>query len=382
MNSNENMNTEAVLEDDLISRKRPRLNLLDQVESETVKAVHSDIGDSRIEHQAILDMSLSAEEQEEARRMQEIAMRAEARAAARHAQLNQRRAEDTAVGDSTRFSSDMKALESSTTTNQIQVDSTSSIIFKPESENSSINESGKSESHVVKATGTAPAKFLTKAEREQLALERLNAQRIETEKKSKEAEKAHKKFITGQAEDDRRREAKLALRKQEEDRLRREKEEKKESKELDHEINAIRDHYLGTVEKKRRVVRPSEKFQKIFQFEWEEQDDTGRNDVNPLYNNRIKINSLFGRGYMGGIDLKQQRENSQFLASLSTKRITDLTASGFMDREGNTGGPQSTSDLQQRALGMIQQQQRSASASGPIMGRQQDSFGLHWSDKV
>ena len=53
-----------------------------------------------------------------------------------------------------------------------------------------------------------------------------------------------------------------------------------------------------------QITRASEKFARIFQFDWEEDDDTSKNDKNPLYNERQHINPLFGRGYIAGVDLR------------------------------------------------------------------------------
>lgn len=279
---------------------------------------------------------VTAEEREEARRMAEIAARAEARAQARQAELEATAAAKPAISAT-----------------KILQQGLSSFGGPPKV-----------------AASVAPAKFLTKKEREQLALERLNNQRVEVERRQQEAEMSHSRFVTGQTEEDRRREARLQKVREEEDRLRRQKEENKEVKEMDHEVRAIRDHYLGAKEQKRRVVRQSEKFQKIFQFDWEAADDTARNDLNPLYNNRTKINSLFGRGYIGGIDLKEQREKSSFFSTLSSKRIAEMQL--------QTGGSDglSASELQQRARDMLR---RSEVAKRGDESR--DSFGKHWSDK-
>ena len=78
----------------------------------------------------------------------------------------------------------------------------------------------------------------------------------------------------------------------------RQKEENKETKELENEIKAIRNHYLSVPEKKRKITKASEKFAKIFQFDWEADDDTAKNDYNPLYSKKTKVNPLFGRGYV------------------------------------------------------------------------------------
>jgi ATP-dependent RNA helicase DDX23/PRP28 len=296
----------------------------------------SDIASSRKrprDDEPDLPIGMAPEEEAEARRMEEIAKRAEARAAAKLLLQQQQQQLEVPVA----------------------VETAKNI-----------------ESHVPKADNVVAAKFLTKAEREKLAMERLNQKREEAEQAKAEAAIAHKRFVTGQVEEERRRQARLEQQRQEEERQRREKEEKKESKELDHEIKAIRDHYLGTEQRKRKVVRPSDKFQKIFKFDWEEEDDTGRNDVNPLYHNRVKINSLFGRGYLGGIDLKEQRQTSHFLTALSSKRIMDMQ-SADKDSLGLTA-----EELQERVRGVIS---RGGLTGGASHSSSDDMFGQHWSEK-
>jgi hypothetical protein len=59
---------------------------------------------------------------------------------------------------------------------------------------------------------------------------------------------------------------------------------------------------MGIKEKKRRFVKPSEKFK--FVFEWDLSEDTSR-DYNPLYNNPLEARPQFGRGYFGGIDKRE-----------------------------------------------------------------------------
>jgi ATP-dependent RNA helicase DDX23/PRP28 len=166
--------------------------------------------------------------------------------------------------------------------------------------------------------------FLSKKDREALALQRLQSKREEEEAKIKEQIIAHERFVTGKTVEDRKREERLRREEEERERERRQKEESKDILEHDHEIKAIREHYLGGVEKKRKILKPSEKFTRIFQFDWEETDDTTRNDLNPLYNNRVKINALFGRGYIAGVDQREQRKQSNFLVALSEKRLKEV----------------------------------------------------------
>jgi ATP-dependent RNA helicase DDX23/PRP28 len=285
---------------------------------------------------------MTPEEQEEARRMADIAARAEARAMARQAE---------------------KSNAASSSSSSAPADSNSIP--------AEANPSDRAAPQKVADTAVPASKFISKKDREQLALERLNKARLETEQRMKEAETSHTRFVTGQTVDEKRREARLQKERDEDDRQRRQKQENKEVKEFDHEIKAIRDHYLGVKEQKRRVVRPSEKFQKIFQFEWEAVDDTGRNDLNPLYNNRVKINSLFGRGYIGGIDLKEQREKSNFLTTLSGKRIAEMQG-------GDSGSGMSEREMQARAKEMLH---KSEVANRSIVHSGKDRMGSHWTDK-
>lgn len=210
-------------------------------------------------------------------------------------------------------------------------------------------------------------------------MQRLEAKRAENEAKLKEAQIAHDNFISGKTIDDRKREERLAREREERERERRVKDESKESKEHDHEVKAIREHYLGGGEKKRKITKPSDKFAKIFQFDWEETDDTARNDVNPLYNKRVKINALFGRGYIAGVDQKEQRRDSNFLMTLSEKRINEVNGqegeSEYLTEEQKKerarAREEAAEQFRQRRLQELQ-----------TLDKQVDSkMGKHWSDK-
>jgi ATP-dependent RNA helicase DDX23/PRP28 len=217
------------------------------------------------------------------------------------------------------------------------------------------------------------AKFLTKADRERLALERLAKQRSDAERAELEAKQLHDRFVTGEAAEARRREARRQAREAEEERERREREEKKAAREVDHEIQAIREQYLGGGEKKRKIFSMQDKFQKVFKFDWDADEDTARNDLNPLFINRVKINSLFGRGYIGGVDPKEQRQNSNFLVALSSKRVNESRgaglAAGDMPSDRPIVAPPVLTDASFGAPG-----RRLAGARGDL--------GLHWSEKA
>ncbi|KAJ1425268.1 P-loop containing nucleoside triphosphate hydrolase protein [Ochromonadaceae sp. CCMP2298] len=227
------------------------------------------------------------------------------------------------------------------------------------------------------ATSAKPT-FLTKKQREELALQRLESKRDEQETKMKDVQTAHQNFITGKTLDDRRREERLARDREEEDRKRREREESKEAKEHDHEVIAIRQHYLGGAEKKRRITKPSDKFAKVFQFDWEATDDTAKDDVNPLYNNRMKINALYGRGYIAGVDQKEQRKDSSFLLTLSEKRMQEASN---MERESDLTEGQKRDRLKQRERATADFKQRRKHELQEIDEQVENKMGRHWSDK-
>jgi len=72
----------------------------------------------------------------------------------------------------------------------------------------------------------------------------------------------------------------------------------------------MKQHYLGLNKEKKKLQKPSEKFKNIFNFEWDNSEDTS-NDTNPLYNKRLEPHLLFGRGYIAGMDIKEQKRQAQ-----------------------------------------------------------------------
>ncbi|SBS84396.1 ATP-dependent RNA helicase DDX23, putative [Plasmodium ovale] len=87
------------------------------------------------------------------------------------------------------------------------------------------------------------------------------------------------------------------------------------------EMEIIKQHYLGLNKKKKKMQKPSEKFRNIFNFEWDQSEDTAKNDSNPLYQNRLEPQLLFGRGYIAGIDIREQRKRNNFYDKLVQNRI-------------------------------------------------------------
>jgi ATP-dependent RNA helicase DDX23/PRP28 len=84
------------------------------------------------------------------------------------------------------------------------------------------------------------------------------------------------------------------------------------------ELEAIRDRYLGSRNKKRRIRKMNEK---KFVFDWDAAEDTSV-DYNPLYIN-VHEAQLFGRGSIAGIDVvKQKRDKSKFYDDILEQRRT------------------------------------------------------------
>eukprot|EP00124_Ichthyophonus_hoferi_P002606 Ihof_evm3s185 gene=Ihof_evmTU3s185 len=194
----------------------------------------------------------------------------------------------------------------------------------------------------VEETAAKP-KFLTKAERAELALQKRQQDIADQRMKQDAMLEAHKKLLeearhsTGSDRDrerygrwdtsrdrDRGRERERE-RERERDRDRdRDRPRAKESKDSevisDSEIGAIKERYLGAPKQKRKIRRMNEK---KFVFDWDGNEDTSK-DHNPLYNNRHQIHTLFGRGHIAGIDIKQQKKEAEsFYSEYMGKRRSE-----------------------------------------------------------
>ena len=166
--------------------------------------------------------------------------------------------------------------------------------------------------------------FLTKSEREKRALEKLHENREKDKRETDDMKRRNRRFTTGEVEREKRRKERRRLRREEEERERRKREENKEEGEREQELQMIRDAYLGNKNRnKKKFVLPSEKFARIFQFEWDLGDDTSE-EFNPLYANKYQLNPMLGRGYLAGVDLQKQREESSFVSTLASKRIKEV----------------------------------------------------------
>jgi ATP-dependent RNA helicase DDX23/PRP28 len=169
----------------------------------------------------------------------------------------------------------------------------------------------------LKKEQEAKPKFVSKKERERLALERLEAKRRERELKLKSGPKfsaplprkepSIKKAIDDYA-------------------VLRDKPKKVPAKDSakEQELAQIRENYLGKKGKKKQP-KPSEKFARVFQFDWDANDDTSQ-DLNPLYARRHAIQPMLGRGYLAGLDMREQRRAHTFSQALNDKRASEARA--------------------------------------------------------
>lgn len=272
---------------------------------------------------------LSEEEEEEARRMAAIAERAEQRAAERAAQK-----------------------------------------LKMEQDNKISKDSAPPPSSNV----PVPTTFLTKQQREQLALEKLDARRKEAEDRANEAAIAHQRFVTGQALEERKRAARLQEEKILRDEERRRIEGKKDKVEEENELKAIREHYLGgdpSKEKKKMPAKASEKLKKLFKADWDNTDDTARFDMNPLYKHRLQINPLYGKGHVIDVDHAHQRKNSNIVDTSNARRSQAMTSGS----EGRGNDDRVHSNNTSIRIRRIQEQDELEAASAR-------KLGMHWSEKA
>ncbi|CAH8464802.1 unnamed protein product [Heterobilharzia americana] len=86
------------------------------------------------------------------------------------------------------------------------------------------------------------------------------------------------------------------------------------------EEQVIKERYLG--QKRLTKRRPRRLNERKFVFDWDAADDTSQ-DYNPLYKEKHQI-QFFGRGHIGGIDIKQQKkEIGRFYSKLLEDRRSD-----------------------------------------------------------
>lgn len=186
-------------------------------------------------------------------------------------------------------------------------------------------------------------KFLTKAEREALAMQKRQEQVDEQRRKMEETRKANMQFLNkdshennagsrsqddsggreryrdrDRADRDRDRDRERADRRDRSDTSNKNEEKPKSHDDKEKEECAIKERYLGIVKKKKKIRRLNDR---KFVFDWDGTDDTSV-DYNNLYKTRHEV-QFYGRGHVAGIDIKQQkRDQSKFYGELLEKRRT------------------------------------------------------------
>ncbi|XP_053212343.1 probable ATP-dependent RNA helicase DDX23 [Panonychus citri] len=195
-------------------------------------------------------------------------------------------------------------------------------------------------------------KFLTREEREKLALQRREQEAAAIRKRNEEAARQRQQLLEkvrrdkdsdrmeidrridsesrdrrdrrDERRDDRRgrdrdRDDRNRDRDRERDRPTVDDDEEPKEKDKKRESEAIKERYLGANKKKKKLRRLNER---KFVFDWDAAEDTS-DDYNPIYKDRHTI-QLYGRGHIAGIDLKQQKkEQSRFYGELLERRRTD-----------------------------------------------------------
>ena len=189
--------------------------------------------------------------------------------------------------------------------------------------------------------------FLTKAERQAAALAKLAERQQEAQAQAAKQAEHMKQFLDAAARDkqEAREAAQRAVRKAAEERDRKREDDAKrraggpgggnpalavhannlsDARELERgrerELELIRNHYLGVKDPTQRKVHipASQKFK--FNFDWNARDDTGV-DTNALYKHKHEVVALYGRGFQGGVDRKEQKKKHNFYDELVQHRL-------------------------------------------------------------
>ena len=154
--------------------------------------------------------------------------------------------------------------------------------------------------------------FLTKEQRQKLALEKLEEKRLEIARERDQ--------LIQNARSDRDRDVRDRDRRERQEREAAAEAAKQASEEVlitDKELQGIKGRYLGEGKKKKKVIKMSDKFR--FAFDWELAEDTSK-DLNPLYDKKHDAQLLFGRGLRAGIDMREQKKNSTYVEQLEAVR--------------------------------------------------------------
>ena len=149
--------------------------------------------------------------------------------------------------------------------------------------------------------------FLTKKERERMALERLKEKRERERGGGGDDDDATARAPVASSSS---RFARATSARDVAERQFHRDEREQSERERQEQLEQFRKQYAGMrdeTEKMKKMKQKAERTKHKFQFDWSKDDDTSR-DANPLYDAKHNVKLLFGRGTIAGVDARMQME--------------------------------------------------------------------------
>lgn len=89
------------------------------------------------------------------------------------------------------------------------------------------------------------------------------------------------------------------------------------------ELDAIKRNFLKTDQKKPKPSKPSEKFQRAVQFDWDPSEDTTQLERDEIP--RLDAKPLFGKGKLGGIESSTSKMKPRNIRDFTQKELYEMT---------------------------------------------------------
>jgi len=208
-------------------------------------------------------------------------------------------------------------------------------------------------------------KFLTAKQREQIALEKRKEEVEKIKRQQEEARKERQRFLEEakkQAEAERKpsssrssrwgrdskrgqernskRSSREATQEEEDDKKKLTKTEvppgvlpNRDTAEAEKEMEEIKKQYLGIKEQRKRVIKPSEKYARV--FDWDLDDDTSK-EHNQIYKNRTFFKPGYGKGFIAGIDPEEQiKEYRKQLPETKREKFDKIASKPDVEKQHN-----------------------------------------------
>lgn len=157
------------------------------------------------------------------------------------------------------------------------------------------------------------AVFLSKKEREERAIARLQERRNKERLALQESERKKENFLRRKADEVVN--EKVAV------------ESSDLEKEKERELTQIKEQYLGKRKRDKKSRKGLSGQRSKFRFEWDEDEDTAGGDLNPLYSQKLEPALAFGRGALGGIDKDEE------IRSLKSETKSQMFSRGKFARD-------------------------------------------------